>query len=240
MASHSQVSQSQSPLTEFTLFPSLPPELRIKIWNESLLPRVVVAHWQSITAANGFNKLELVSSCSNPAVLSVCSEARMVARHHFSVRLPIFVSKRDELSSRLLYLNPTSDLLAIIGEIEYTRLVVLFSIIQDLDPAGRGLQRFGLSIGCFAHHFQLGTLQVWDRLSFNQLDEFVLLMYDEPRPPSNFRDGECAVETISGMESFARVFSANTRQLLDADHLRLMNLTFIPGPASRRTISTSE
>ncbi|KAI2615958.1 hypothetical protein GGR54DRAFT_256942 [Hypoxylon sp. NC1633] len=234
MASNPQASQSQP---GFALFLSLPPELRIRIWKESFYPRVVELHWCSVIA-DGRDAMELVSNCSNPAALSVCSETRALAKEHFSVPLPIFTAGPRGFSSRLLYLNPTLDLLAVLGEVSYIPLMDLFRTIQELDPAGIGLQCFGLSIGCFAHNFQLATLRVWNRILFSRLGEFVLLMYDEERPPPYFQDGECTVEDVGGMDSFVRIFAANMRQLLDADHLRLMNLNFIPGPMSRLEIQS--
>ncbi|KAI2466695.1 serine carboxypeptidase S28-domain-containing protein [Annulohypoxylon bovei var. microspora] len=232
-ADSGMATNSRAPLTEFTLFPALPTELRIKIWNESFQPRVVELHSQSFTDGVG-EVPKWVSNCSNPAALSVCFEARMLARAHFSVLLPVFRSKLGEPILRGLYFDPASDLLAVLGQVEFMRLVDLFKAVRLQDPAGRGLQRFCLSMNSWTHsfHFEAQTHMIWHMAVFSQLEELVLLMYDEQRPPANFRDGECALEAVPGMDAFSRLFSANWRQLFDSAELRLMNLKFIPGPVS--------
>ncbi|KAI1206301.1 uncharacterized protein F4807DRAFT_235404 [Annulohypoxylon truncatum] len=226
---------SEMPLTAFAQFPALPTELRIKIWNESCHPRVVELHSQTFT--DGVSETpKWVSNCSNPAALSVCFESRMVARAHFSVLLPVFrsMSKSGIPIPRDLYFDPASDLLAVLGQADFTRLVDLFKAVRLQDPAGRGLQRFCLSMSSWTHsfHFEAQTHMIWHMAVFSQLEELVLLMYDEQRPPANFRDGECVLEAVPGMDAFSRLFSANWRQLFDSAELRLMNLKFIPGPVS--------
>ncbi|KAI0884278.1 uncharacterized protein GGS22DRAFT_189407 [Annulohypoxylon maeteangense] len=226
---------SQTPLTSFPRFPALPTELRIKIWNESFIPRVVELHSQNFPDLTGnFHQWE--SNSSNPAALSVCFESRMLARAHFTVLLPVFTpgSKSGELTLRDLYLNPASDLLAVLGRMDFERLIDLFKVIQLRDPEVRGLRRFCLSLRSWTHsfHFEAQTRMIWQMAAFSQLEELVVLMYDEQRPPDNFRDGECALEAVPGMDAFSRLFAANWRQLFGSAELRLMNLKFIPGPVS--------
>ncbi|KAI0166947.1 hypothetical protein GGR52DRAFT_81070 [Hypoxylon sp. FL1284] len=228
--------------TEFTQFPLLPAELRIKIWNESFQPRVVELHktLDANTVNNvprlGFGPSLWLSSCSNPAALSACSESRVLALQHFAVPLTVFAPKRGGLSLRHLYLDPASDLLVIVGDVDYLGLADLFGAVQDLDPAGRRIQRLGLSVTCWLRNFQFETHFPWDKILFSvDVEELVLLMYDQQRPPAAFRDGECAVREVGGMESFTRLFSSVMLERLKTGRLRLMNLDFILGPASRRT-----
>ncbi|KAI1101948.1 hypothetical protein F4804DRAFT_282111 [Jackrogersella minutella] len=228
MSPSSQAAQSPSPPTTFTRFPSLPTELRVKIWNESFQPRVVELHSQQ----SGNESPKWVSNCSNPAALSVCSEARELALAHYYLLLPVLRSKPGPPLSRTLYFDPNSDLLAILGEVEFVRLFLLHKTIRMLDPAGKGARRFCLSISFWSHCLQLGTLRSWNVTFFSQLEELVLLMYDEQRPPANFLDGECAVEAVEGMDAFSRVI--NWMRLYEFGQLRIMNLKFIPGPVSRR------
>ncbi|KAI0834703.1 hypothetical protein F5Y06DRAFT_150314 [Hypoxylon sp. FL0890] len=244
--------ESQPSLVQFTLFPSLPAELRIKIWNESFLPRVVELHSQRFTVRKGrkwvlndkvliryMEKIEWVSNCSNPAALSVCSESRTLAQNRYSVLLPVFRARSGKCIPRTLYFDPSSDLLAVLGKANFMRLVELFRIIQEQDPSEQGVRRFGLSIGYQSQLAGLEFLVCWDKVLFDQLQEFVLLMYDEERPPATFRDGECALEKAEGMDAFSRVLSMSLRKSYDSGRLRVMNLQFIPGPVSRRAIKSS-
>ncbi|KAI1458883.1 hypothetical protein F4805DRAFT_105883 [Annulohypoxylon moriforme] len=224
---------SRTPLTSFTPFPALPTELRIKIWNESFQPRVVELHSQIPTHSISETP-KWASNCSNPAALSVCFESRMLAQAHFSVILPVFGPglKSGEVSTRDLYFDPASDLLAVLGRTDFVCLVDLFREVRLQDPAGRGLRHFCLSMSSWTHsfHFEAQTHMIWHMAIFSQLEELVVLMYDEQRPPANFHHGECALEAVPGMDAFSRLFSANWRQLFDSAQLRLMNLKFIPGP----------
>ncbi|KAI2608706.1 uncharacterized protein GGS25DRAFT_491347 [Hypoxylon fragiforme] len=212
--------QRKKPLDEFTLFPLLPAELRIMIWKKSFQLRVVELHTRTGTS-------QWLSSCRNPSALSVCSESRELALEYFSVALPISSSKLDGRLSRLVYINPAVDLLAVVGQANYSQLTDLFEAIEELDPTGRGLRRFGLNISCFVNHFQF-SLMVWNKKHFKRLEAFVLLMYIEKLPPSDFRDGECTVQRLGGLDAFTRDQMTMVRQLFDAEHLLLMSLNFIP------------
>ncbi|KAI2641456.1 hypothetical protein GGS26DRAFT_4595 [Hypomontagnella submonticulosa] len=233
------VSGPEPSLTEFKQFPLLPAELRIQIWKESFEPRVVEMHLQKVIYDRGTRSMWM-SNCSNPASLSVCSESRALARQHFTVLLPVFKPSAKEMPSpRHLYFNPESDLLAILGEVDFMRLSDIFQTVRRRDPAGYGLRRFGLSMSCWAYDIQFANLKVLNRVLFGELEDIVLLMYNEQRPPASFRDGECTLEPVRGMASFSRVLSTHLRQVHRGSQFRLMNLTFIPGPISRRASNLS-
>ncbi|KAI1138592.1 hypothetical protein F5Y05DRAFT_384536 [Hypoxylon sp. FL0543] len=248
--------ESESSSVQFTLFASLPPELRFKIWNESFLPRVVELHSQKFSVHQGLEwewvdrfgvrpvgKPQWVSNNSNPAALSICSESRGLAQNRYSVLLPVFRARPSEPIPRTLYFDPSSDLLAILGEGSFKRIIDLLQIIREQDVSERGVRRFGLSMRCWTYHSRRVGPNFWDSLDtkglFSQLEEIVFLMYDEKRPPASFRDGECAVEKVGGMEAFSRFLSMNIRSLYDSGPVRIMDLRFIPGPVSRRAIESS-
>ncbi|KAI1776245.1 hypothetical protein F4818DRAFT_375013 [Hypoxylon cercidicola] len=239
MASKPQGQQPPPSPTEFTLFPLLPAELRIDIWNASFEPRVVELHKTPdanvVNSISRFGPSPWLSNCSNPAALSACSEARELALKHFAVPLAVFAPRRGALSRRLLYLDPASDLLVIVGDVDYLGLADLFDAAQERDPARRRIQRLGLSVTCWLRNFQFETHFRWDKILFSvDVDELVLLMYEQQRPPARFRDGECAVKDVGGMDSFTRLFSSSLLERFETGRLRLMNLDFIPGPLSCR------
>lgn len=74
----------------FHLFGDLPPELRIKIWHLTFLPRVVELHpTRPNYARDRGRQQQWQSGCSNPAATSVCSEARQIALGHFRIAFPL-------------------------------------------------------------------------------------------------------------------------------------------------------
>ncbi|KAI1075889.1 hypothetical protein F5B20DRAFT_369270 [Whalleya microplaca] len=198
MASDSQELEPQASLTEFHLFPLLPAELRIQIWKESFYPRVLELHrWFQVQPYWSSNS-------SNPVALSVCSESRALAREHYSVLLPVLgPDDRD----RILYLNPDSDIPAILGFHSIMQLREFFRIVWNLDPYSRGLRRVGLGFDCWVHDY--GDETLGDELWFNGLEQFILLMYAESKPPANFKNGECMVEDCQGMNIFTRYMASH-------------------------------
>ncbi|OTB18728.1 hypothetical protein K445DRAFT_314589 [Daldinia sp. EC12] len=225
MASESSASQSQQSPAGFTFFSSLPPELRFKIWRETFHPRVVAVHSQN-DANNICAQPRWVSNSDNPAVLFACSESRALALEHFTVLLPVFKSKPGTVIPRYLYFSPCSDLLAFVGEVDYVRLSDIFRTIQQLDPTHRGLRRVGLSLGCWVHNFTSPTLKVWEDALFVELEDLVLIMYDEQRPPADFRRGEAGLEPARGMDSLARILETYLRPISNFGNFRIMNLAF--------------
>ncbi|KAI0119039.1 hypothetical protein F4814DRAFT_410332 [Daldinia grandis] len=237
MISNSATPQSLSSPVEFASFPLLPAELRFKIWNEAFPPRVVEIHSQW-DANNVWRHLAWVSNSDNPAVMSVCSESRTLALEHFTILLPVFRSEPNTSISRYLYFSPTSDLLVLLGEVDHIRLSDIFRTIQQRDPAHRGLRRVGVSLSCWAHNFNYSALKVWKKAILAELEDLVLIMYDEQKPPASFRHGEVGLELAIGMDSLARIFETNLQHFFNFGHFRIMNLTFSAKPAPRGIDST--
>lgn len=78
------------PVASFHLFNDLPPELRIKIWNLTFLPRVIELHPTRPNYAREVSRQQQwQSGCSNPAALSVSHEARQLAQSHFRLAYPL-------------------------------------------------------------------------------------------------------------------------------------------------------
>ncbi|ORY71445.1 uncharacterized protein BCR38DRAFT_330542 [Pseudomassariella vexata] len=233
---------SHATARQFTLFPTLPAELRIKIWRHSFCARVLELHFPRFSSHYARDKYEIhhwQSNSANPVGLSVCVESRMEALSYYFVALPL------HNSYRFLYLNPAVDTVVILGDAEYQRMTALLATVQAQDPTGRGMQRIGLSVMCWAHEFAGAMLRWWSKTLFSQVEEFVLLMYTERLPPSDFRGGECVLEDCQGMERYLRFVMGRGREPKDGEdwmvfgraEMRIMNLGFVPGPGSKPSIS---
>lgn len=87
----------------FHLFGDLPPELRLKIWQLTFLPRTVELHptrpnYSAVHDDPGRPPL-WQSGCSNPAAVSVCAEARDIALKHFRIPFPLAAITADQEST---------------------------------------------------------------------------------------------------------------------------------------------
>ncbi|OTA67207.1 hypothetical protein K449DRAFT_430407 [Hypoxylon sp. EC38] len=238
--------ESQS-MARFPLFPFLPPELRIQIWNESFFPRVAELHVEGfmVDSYEDWNledrlcvppleeELEWVSNSSNPAALYVCSESRTLALRHYWFSLPVLWGKRKEQVPRILYFDLQADLLVILGKMTIFQLSPLLELFRTRDPLGRGPRRLGMSMGCWFAQYR----PYYHKNYFlTLLEEFVLFMYEEQRPPAYFRDGECALEAVEDMDAFSRLISEHLEKVHGLNNWRIVNLQFIPGPVSIRRI----
>lgn len=218
----------------FTLFPQLPAELRLKVWQQSFNPRTVELHSRRTHYAQTHTP-RWHSSCGNPAALAVCAESRAEALPFYSVPLPIGDN------GRLLYLNPAVDTVVILGELDFRRLAALFGTASALDPTRRGLQRVGLSVTCWRHEFAGATLRIWAKTLFSQLEQFILVMYTEQLPPPGFSGGECVLEDCQGMDHFLRFVMGQGREfksdgawmVVGKMEMHISELRFVSGPAAR-------
>jgi hypothetical protein len=86
---------TREPLTEFKVFPKLPSELRLKIWNHALfLPRIVEvrAPERQFTLIDSFEEIEPVRPTDPPpyrltsSLLRVCRESRQEAQKNLPFR----------------------------------------------------------------------------------------------------------------------------------------------------------
>jgi hypothetical protein len=55
-------------MTEFTLFPTLPKELQVKIWKLEMLPRVIEVHWS-------IRQQAYFTDATIPVTLHTCHES---------------------------------------------------------------------------------------------------------------------------------------------------------------------
>jgi hypothetical protein len=69
-------------LREFTLFPQLPTELRIKIWNVAILPRIVFMSKYNTSRGQPDRTSPLYTPCI-PSLLQVSREARQIGLENY-------------------------------------------------------------------------------------------------------------------------------------------------------------
>lgn len=202
------------PVTSFHLFGDLPAELRIKIWHLTFLPRVVELHpTRPIYARDIGRQQQWQSGCSNPAVLSVCSEARQIALGHFRIAYPLaaITTQQQEaeapfaryvaqigpynfagasasgkaiLCRRTLHISPEHDTVALLGQdTDFAKLFRLRDSFRDADPAGLGISNLALSTRGWGHGGSAAMMRSLDRSIFKDLEQLTLFMYGEPLPP---------------------------------------------------------
>lgn len=201
---------ARQPLTTFHAFGNLPPELRIKIWRLTFLPRVVELHPTSFNNAgavgdDGLQQQEQwQSGCSNPAALSVCSEAREIALEHFRIACPLasIASQQDTkigtttvigavfngkagLRRRVLYISPESDTVALLGQdTDSTKLSNLLDWFRDADRKRRGISSLALSTSGQVHDESVATS--YDTTVLRDLNQLILFSNSELSPPSEW------------------------------------------------------
>lgn len=194
------------PLTTFHAFGNLPPELRIKIWRLTFLPRVVELHPTSFSNAGAVGddvlqqQEQWQSGCSNPAALSVCSEAREIALEHFRIACPLasVTSQQDTkigigavlhgkagLRRRLLYISPESDTVALLGQdTDSTELSNLLDWFRDADRKRRGISSLALGTSGQVHDEPVTTS--YDTTVLRDLNQLILFPNSELLPPSEW------------------------------------------------------
>ncbi|KAK7993984.1 hypothetical protein PG989_007365 [Apiospora arundinis] len=170
----------------FHLFPKLPLEIRLRIWRFSLEPRVLELHSRRSHYAQA-EDWPWQSNNYNPALLSVCDEARGEALAALTVALPM-------PHGGMLYCDPMRDVLTILGDSDLPRLRQLFAEIEDQDP--RGLRHLALSVACWAHDYAGPTLRIWQRALFHKLDRLTLVLYRGRDPPAGFHRGTCRLDSF--------------------------------------------
>lgn len=196
------------PLNHFDLFGHLPAELRIKIWHLSFLSRVVELHptWLNHAPANqddgNQQQQQWQSDCSNPAALSVCSEARQMALEHFRIAYPLASSTTQQetkigvdpgprtafngepgLRRRVLYISPEYDTVALLGQdIDLAKLSDLLDSFRDSDLKKIGITSLALSTSGQRNDESITTS--FDTTVLRDLDQMILFPYGEFMPPT--------------------------------------------------------
>ncbi|KAK3686205.1 hypothetical protein B0T22DRAFT_242566 [Podospora appendiculata] len=229
-------------LTTFPLFPFLPAELRLQIWQHSLLPRVVELHtrrahyvdylqhdyapkWQSLTL--------------NPAALSVCSESRSAALAHYTAILPLAAAAtttnptRDP-TDRVLYLNLKYDTIVLLGDVHFSNLTTLLRWCRAQDREGVGLRRLAMSAVSVPHQGGARMLRALAQTAFREIEQFVLVRYADRKPPDAWAaagGGSCVlVEEGEGVEGFYVQFrEGGGWMVVGKRRMAVLELRFVEG-----------
>lgn len=213
----------------FPAFPLLPTEIRLRIWTQSLLPRVLELHSpqahyadQSSIAADHHSMQRppaFQSRSSNPAALSVNVEARTAALTVYTVALPLAPEKRHGLAldgCRVLYVSPDRDTVVLLGytlAMKVTRLVSWFREHIRLQAHGlgasglvTGLCSIGVSAAQFTNNQGAQLLRIIGRELFHDIDCFILVIGTGPgcgteqAPPDWWDGGKCFLRELSQYE----------------------------------------
>ncbi|KAG6356520.1 hypothetical protein INS49_015908 [Diaporthe citri] len=202
------------PVPSFHLFGDLPPELRIKIWHLTFLPRVVELHPTRPNYARDIGRQQQwQSACSNPAALSVCSEARQIALGHFRIAYPLAAitaqqedtqapfsryvveigtynfsgastNGKASLRRRTLRISPDNDTVALLGQdTDFAKLSRLLDSFRDADPQGLGIGSLALSTRGWGYGGSAAMMRGLDQSILKDLDQLTLFIYGEPLPP---------------------------------------------------------
>lgn len=216
------------PLATFHAFGNLPPELRIKIWRLTFLPRVVELHptWLDDAAAVGDDGLpqqqQWQSGSSNPAALSACSEAREIALEHFRITCPLTsiitkeatkigtntvsgteINEKPGLRRRVLYISPEYDTVALLGQdIDCTKLSTLLDWFRDADRKRRGISSLALNTSGQRSGEPVATSH--DTTVLRDLNQLILFPNGELSPPSEWSARGSGVDE-QALDSFRKL-----------------------------------
>ncbi|OBT74870.1 hypothetical protein VF21_06787 [Pseudogymnoascus sp. 05NY08] len=213
----------------FPAFPLLPTEIRLRIWTQSLLPRVLELHSPQAHYADQYSIAAdhhsvqrppaFQSRSYNPAALSVNVEARTVALAVYTVALPLASEKHRDLAldgRRVLYVSPDRDTVVLLGyepAMKVTRLVSWFreqirAQTHELGVSGlvTGLCNIGVSAAQFTNNNGAQLLQIVGRNLFYDVDHFILVIGPGPgcgteqAPPAWWDGGKCFLRELSQYE----------------------------------------
>ncbi|KAJ9150799.1 hypothetical protein NKR23_g3435 [Pleurostoma richardsiae] len=205
---------SGSPAPSFHLFSYLPAELRLKVWRFSFEPRAVEIHARRSHYADDFQHGGMPkwqSGCTNPAALATSSEARAAAQRHYTVRFPLATVAACERAGdsvtdlyRVLYLNLATDVLVILGDMDFRRMSRLPPEFRRLDPTGEGLKRMAVSASWTYHPGAAASVRMFVRNLIPELRELIVFMYAEMVPPAHWSSGSCSLDDCDGTDYYKR------------------------------------
>ncbi|KAF5562231.1 radical s-adenosyl methionine domain-containing protein [Fusarium phyllophilum] len=115
---------------------------------------------------------------------------------YYRVKLPLatitpYEHAGDDINdpNRVLYINPAVDTVAVLGDLDYSRISQLLKGLRVSDPEGNGLQKFAVSASWTYHQGAGDTIRMLAKHMFPELEEMTVFMYDEKMPPSDWTGG---------------------------------------------------
>lgn len=178
----------------FTIFASLPAELRLQIWHLSFhYPRVIEIRTDDYPSnidyiqnaqGNRVSDIRWVTKCPPPAALSVCRESRREALKVWTLRFELLAS-----GDEVIYINPLLDTIYV--NLKWFELVgILLNDIRAFDEAKRGVRSLALGISFFWSN------QLWisdpGRFPTADLGSLTLVIEGEREPYWSEWDESCA------------------------------------------------
>ncbi|KAK3377435.1 hypothetical protein B0H63DRAFT_477197 [Podospora didyma] len=214
-------------MNTFHFFPFLPAELRLYIWHLSFLPRIVELHKRRTHYADDDRFPRWQSYSRNPAALAVNVEARAAALEFYTVSLPLAaplarhqtveLPGQLHLSGRRLYLNLVHDTVIVLGSVHFSRLTRLLGWFRAEDRSGTGLRRLAMSVASWAHEAGAATLKLFARTGFTDVEEFVLLMYNDLGPPADWTGGRVVFKPCRDTDYHRRFVMGKGKQFREGD-----------------------
>lgn len=102
----------------------------------------------------------------------------------------------------MLYVSPEHDTVVTLGlDSDLVRLKRLLNTFREEDPLDEGIKRLGLSVRDWGYGGSVFMLKELGRSYFKHLDQLILFMYSEPRPPDGFATKGAAPDEES-LEAF--------------------------------------
>lgn len=231
----------------FHRFAGLPFELREQIWKSSFTHRVVELRARKAHYADAFRHGSVPSwqsDSNNPAALSVNAEARKAALRHYYIRIPLAAASSCDVPGdstiareRILCLNPATDTVAMLGDLDFYRLSTFLAGIRHRDPIGVGLRSLAVSARWTSHGGAGSSIQMIVKVMFPDIDEFIVYLLDENFLRNRKANGTWLLEDCTDRNMLKSFEAEGGRHLRDGNDwivigkskVRIMQLLFEPG-----------
>lgn len=121
---------------------------------------------------------------------------------------PASASAKGRLLRRTLYLSPAADTVCLLGQdSDFARLSGVLRSLRAADPQGEGVRRLGLSVRGWGYGGSAVMMRGLGGTVLRDLEQLVLFMYGEHRPPAEWRERGAAAaagEDRDALEKFRR------------------------------------
>lgn len=112
---------------------------------------------------------------------------------------------RGQLLRRTLYVSPAEDTVCLLGQdSDFARLSGALGSLRAADPRGEGVRRLGLSVRGWGYGGSAVMMRGLGRTVLRDLEQLVLFMYGDHRPPAEWRERGAAAEEGDALERFRR------------------------------------
>lgn len=149
------------------------------------------------------------------------AEARSIAQSHYRIAFPLTLISTTPTSGskhhqfcRTLYINPKNDTVCLLGQdSDFGKLSDLVRSFREADPKWIGLSRLALSVRGWGYGGSAVMMRGLGNTLLGELDQLVLFMYGEHRPPVDWAERGSATEA-GGEESLERFRKQGNRVAL--------------------------